>query len=102
MLEVFASAPYGCRNRRRHRKIDRPGLVLWLLVPMFENINIGSETCDPGIWKSALEAAEKIRGKYDVEGGELGPFTDFEWGMINGKLSALRWVGGDEWDSLDT
>jgi len=71
-------------------------------VPMFENLNNGTETCDPEIWKGALKAAEKIRAKYDVEGGELGPFTDLEWGMINGKLSALRWAGGDEWDSLDT
>ncbi len=51
------------------------------------------------IWNGALAAAEKVEDKY---GDDLGPWTDFEWGMINGKLSALRWVLGDEWDMLDT
>ena len=54
----------------------------------------------PDIWKGALKAAKKIERRY--RSGELGPWDDFEWGMINGKLSALRWVLGDEWDMLDT
>ena len=32
----------------------------------------------------------------------LGPYSKFDWGMINGKLSALRWVFGDDRDMLDT
>lgn len=52
------------------------------------------------IWEGALKAAAKVEKKYGSE--NLGPWDDFEWGMINGKLSALRWVLGDDWDMLDT
>ncbi len=34
--------------------------------------------------------------------GELGPYSDFELGMLNSKLSALRLVLGSECDFLDT
>lgn len=50
------------------------------------------------IWNGALAAAEKVKSKYE----DTGPWDDFEWGMLNGKLSALRWVLGDDWDMLDT
>jgi len=50
------------------------------------------------IWDGAVASAKKVEAKYP---DDLGPWTDFEWGMINGKLSALRWVLGDEWDNLD-
>lgn len=52
------------------------------------------------IWKRALRAAEKTERELGTE--NLGPWTDFEWGMISGKLSAIRWVLGDDWDMLDT
>ena len=52
------------------------------------------------IWEGALKSAAILERKYGLE--NLGPWDDFEWGMINGKLSALRWVLGDEWDSLYT
>jgi hypothetical protein len=52
------------------------------------------------IWASALIAAKRTEEEVGVE--NLGPWTDFEWGMLNGKLSALRWVTGSEWDFLDT
>ena len=52
------------------------------------------------VWKMALEAAKRTEKEVGVE--NLGPWDDFEWGMLNGKLSALRWVLGDEWDMLDT
>jgi len=51
-------------------------------------------------WKLALAAAKKTEDELGLD--NLGPWTDFEWGMINGKLSALRWILGDEWDMLDT
>lgn len=55
--------------------------------------------CDPQIWKTALAAARRIEKKYR---DETLHWDDFEWGMINGKLSALRWVMGSEWDFLDS
>ena len=52
------------------------------------------------VWEGALKSAARLKKKYGLE--NLGPWDDFEWGMLNGKLSALRWALGDEWDILDT
>lgn len=58
-----------------------------------------SHTIDT-VWEGALKSAKKAERKLGE--GNYGPWTDFEWGMINGKLSALRWALGEEWDMLDT
>jgi PIN domain len=52
------------------------------------------------VWEGALRAAAATRKTYGRD--KFGPYSDFEWGMINGKLSALRWALGDDWDMLDT
>jgi hypothetical protein len=48
---------------------------------------------------AGMEAAEKKYGKRKIRNYYK---DNFGWGMLNGKLSALRWVMGDEWDMLDT
>ncbi len=58
----------------------------------------GNDVIHESILKGAIKSAEQVEEKYD----DVGPWDDFEWGMINGKLSALRWILGEEWDMLDT
>jgi hypothetical protein len=45
---------------------------------------------------------ELVKDKNEVGLDNLGPWDNFEWGMLNGKLSAVRWVSGDDWDMLNT
>jgi hypothetical protein len=66
----------------------------------FHTADMRKPTYDPRKWKEAIANAEAIEKKYPK--AELPPWDDFEYGMVCGKLSALRWVLGDEWGMLDT
>jgi hypothetical protein len=46
------------------------------------------------------DAMRAIEEQYGID--NVGPWDDWGWGFAHGKLSALRWVLGSEWDFLDT
>lgn len=69
--------------------------MIWM-----EKVKTGKDKTSPDIIKMARAAAAKKRKDY---GPSIAKYmTDFEWGFLQGKFSALRWVLGDEWDFLDT
>jgi hypothetical protein len=51
-----------------------------------------------GMLKGKREAERRF-GKKSLMANMV---SDFDWGMLSGKLSAIRWVLGEDWDILDT
>jgi hypothetical protein len=87
------------QNARFHIERGRINIVQRERYPRPRKRGIET-TIQADVWERAKKAAKRVEKRRGIE--NLGPWTDFEWGMVNGKLSALRWVLGEEWDMLDT
>lgn len=93
-LEEFTDKLWYSRHKYREQKIELGEIQI---IPKGDKRN-SNDVIHDYIWEGALKAAEKVESKYT----DLLPEDDYEWGMLNGKISALRWILGDEWDNLDT
>jgi hypothetical protein len=87
------------RHQVRREKIEE-GITKIVEKEIFPITNHETRPIQRDIWEGALKSPAKVEKRFGIE--NLGPWDDFEWGMLNGKLSALRWVLGEEWDSLYT
>jgi hypothetical protein len=58
------------------------------------------EPLSPELTEQVEAAMRAIEKRYGAE--NVGPWDDWNWGYVHGKLATLRWVLGSEWDFLDT
>lgn len=78
--------------------------VIWYdrKLVLQQRLKEGTATITPEIKKGMLAAMRRTEARYGRKRLRSYYKDDFEWGMLNGKLSAIRWVLGEPWDMLDT
>lgn len=69
---------------------------------MFERLWYYRTLAHPGRKAGELAEVEDKLREFEAKYDNLVTEDQFELGMLHGKLSALRWVLGDDWDMLDT
>lgn len=95
--DEFVTKVWYNRHQIRQEKIDEG------TIKIIEDIDFKPETAQDTITKSIWNGAKKSARKAEKRFGKKNlSWDDFEWGMLNGKLSALRWMLGEEWDELYT
>lgn len=72
----------------------------WYICQLFmkKRFENGNATTAKGVRKKTQKTEENLFKKVGEEA--FLPKDEFEWGMVNGKISALHWALGREWDFL--
>lgn len=99
-MDILATQVWYNRHKNREYYIERGRIKIVTREAWERGKRNNSNEIIEEIWEGALRAARNAERRLGQ--GNFGPWTDFDWGMINGKLSALRWVLGEDWDMLDT
>ncbi|MBK8304192.1 MAG: hypothetical protein IPK98_12595 [Chloracidobacterium sp.] len=82
-----------------HKEYNELWDKVWWNRHMVYSHDKGREECT-GTGKLGCEGAARVEKKYGRE--NLG-WSDIDWGLLQGRMSALSWVMGSEWnESLDT
>ena len=71
--------------------------MIWIERQLiFEKLNTYEDVIARG-----SDALKEVFEKYDL--CECPQYDDFNWGKLNGIVTALRWMTGEDWDaSVDT
>jgi hypothetical protein len=59
-----------------------------------------------GRYEASREPARRLKEQYGeeklMEWANNYSNSEYGWGVLSGKFSAVRWLNGEEWDNLDT
>jgi hypothetical protein len=64
--------------------------------------DVRPENYSPEVWEKARAAVHRLEEQYGAEILREDSESPFNWGMLSGKISAIRWVLGEDWDFLDS
>jgi Restriction endonuclease len=100
-LQAFGLLKVNMRSERTAIRAEREIFDrVWYYRRLVSISNAKDRGEDISKWDIGKAPAKRLRKKY---GPGIGKYmSDFDWGFLQGKMSAIRWVLGDEWDFLDT
>lgn len=91
--------------------LRRVSEILQVESALFDQLWWGRKPADDKVdqqdWPEDIKAGmlaskRRVEEQYGLEELEKNVETDWAWGYLSGRISAIRWVLGDEWHNLDS